>query len=130
MKLAVILAFLLLLAEFATAKECKAGGGGEQCSSKASDETKNTDDEPSPVVQESVQKQESQANGNNDDYVPQKCEVFDRSKFGANNASIFVVEAKGRLGNHLIAYAMVIALAKEMGVVPMVVGETHKFINQ
>ena len=41
-----------------------------------------------------------------------KCETF--SHLGQNDASIFIINAEGRLGNHLMAFAIILALAKSL----------------
>ena len=36
-----------------------------------------------------------------------KCHDFDPTTFGKDNSSIFIIEAKGRIGNHLMAYTLI-----------------------
>lgn len=58
------------------------------------------------------------------------CITINDATFGPQNASIIVIEAKGRLGNHLIAFTLVKALAKKLGYMPMVMQNTHDFLAQ
>lgn len=43
-----------------------------------------------------------------------KCKMFDLTTFGKDNSSIFVIEAKGRIGNHLMAYTIIKALEAKL----------------
>ncbi len=36
-----------------------------------------------------------------------KCHDFDPTTFGKDNSSIFIIEARGRIGNHLMAYTLI-----------------------
>jgi hypothetical protein len=47
-----------------------------------------------------------QSDSSSDDNSP-KCHNFDPTTFGKDNASIFIIEAKGRIGNHLMAYTLI-----------------------
>ena len=53
-------------------------------------------------------------------------DVFD---LGPDRPSIVVIDARGRLGNHLMAYALVKALALDHGVVPLVTRETRDYLR-
>ena len=55
-----------------------------------------------------------------------KCVNWDPRRFTPDSPSLIVIESKGRLGNHLIAFTLVLALAKEKDVTPFVTEETHK----
>ena len=44
--------------------------------------------------------------------------------------SIFVIHASGRLGNHLMAFAIVLALAKAIHIKPFVQGETADYLKR
>lgn len=57
------------------------------------------------------------------------CQHFDAVHFGSSNKSIFVIESKGRLGNHLIGFTLSQALAKVLKVQGLVVGETEKLLS-
>ena len=50
--------------------------------------------------------------------LPKKC--FEVETFGPDSPSLFVVNAQGRLGNHLMAYAIVHALAFKLDIVPLI----------
>jgi len=43
-----------------------------------------------------------------------KCKMFDLTTFGKDNSSIFVIEAKGRIGNHLMAFTIIKALEAKL----------------
>ena len=62
-------------------------------------------------------------------YSEEKTCCIDLTNFGPKNASIFVIEAKGRLGNHLIAYTLIQALAKNLHIQPFITEETFDFLN-
>ena len=44
--------------------------------------------------------------------------------------SIFIIHAAGRLGNHLMAFAIVMTLAKTLKIRPFVQGETARYLEQ
>ena len=44
--------------------------------------------------------------------------------------SIFIIKAAGRLGNHLMAFAIVMTLAKTLKIRPFVEGETARYLRQ
>ena len=45
-----------------------------------------------------------------------KCVNFNHETFGKDNASIFVIEAKGRIGNHLMAYTLIKAFEAKLNI--------------
>jgi hypothetical protein len=52
-----------------------------------------------------------------DDCHNHQCDTFDSSRFSSSrNASVFLIAAQGRLGNHLMAYSLAMALAKVTGI--------------
>ena len=57
-----------------------------------------------------------------------KCKPFQR--LGPDEPSIFVAHAAGRLGNHLMAFAIVLALAKDLNIKPLVQGETAEYLKK
>ena len=58
------------------------------------------------------------------------CQNFQKSKFTSENASLFIIEAKGRLGNHLIGYTVIKALNKTLNIQPLVGRETREYLSQ
>ncbi len=59
------------------------------------------------------------------------CRNFDPAAFSASgNASLFAIEARGRLGNHLMGYTIVMALKKVLGVDAVVMAETDRFVRR
>ena len=53
--------------------------------------------------------------------LPKKsAKCFDVETLGPASPSLFVVNAQGRLGNHLMAYAIVHALAFKLDIVPLI----------
>ena len=58
---------------------------------------------------------------------PKDC--IDVVDLGPDRPSIVVIDARGRLGNHLMAYALVKALALDHGVVPLVTRETRDYLR-
>eukprot|EP00095_Tigriopus_kingsejongensis_P010181 maker-scaffold105_size367834-snap-gene-1.19 protein:Tk10181 transcript:maker-scaffold105_size367834-snap-gene-1.19-mRNA-1 annotation:"galactoside 2-alpha-l-fucosyltransferase 2" len=63
------------------------------------------------------------------DSEPQ-CQHFNPLTFSAKNQSIFVIEAKGRLGNHLIAYGLAVALEKSTGIQTYLTQESQNFLSK
>ena len=60
----------------------------------------------------------------------EECTVFSDEMFGPQNASLFVIVAKGRLGNHLIAYSVIQALAHTLHIRPLITKETKIFLQK
>ena len=58
------------------------------------------------------EKSTSQSDASEND--AEKCVNFDASTFGRENASIFVIEARGRVGNHLMAYTLIKAFQAKL----------------
>ena len=58
---------------------------------------------------------------------PKSC--LDIENFGADQSSLFMIDAKGRLGNHLMAYALVKALAFDHNILPLVTRETRDYLE-
>ena len=58
------------------------------------------------------EKSTSQSDASEND--AEKCVNFDTSTFGRENASIFVIEARGRVGNHLMAYTLIKAFQAKL----------------
>lgn len=57
-----------------------------------------------------------------------KCQPFKGLK--KEDPSIFIINAAGRLGNHLMAFGIVMALGKSLKVQPYVKGETAEYLNR
>ncbi len=63
--------------------------------------------------------------------VQKACVPFDKKSLFANDSrSVFVIEANGRLGNHLIAYTLVQALAKTLDVRAFILTETVDYLSR
>ena len=56
---------------------------------------------------------ETQNDGSN---MRQKCINLDETTFGKDNSSIFLIEAKGRVGNHLMAYTLIKAFEARLNI--------------
>ena len=65
-------------------------------------------------------------NGNCDE--KQKCEIY--KPLTPEEPSIFVINAEGRLGNHLMAFAIVMTLAKTLNIRPFVEKETAEYLQR
>ena len=57
-----------------------------------------------------------------------KCELF--KPLQPEEPSIFVINAAGRLGNHLMAFAIVMTLAKTLKIRPFVQKETAEYLSK
>ena len=59
-----------------------------------------------------------------------ECINFEEQHFGHQNASVFVIEAHGRLGNHIIAYSVIRSLEKTLGVQGFVTEQTKGYLDK
>ena len=59
---------------------------------------------------------------------PKKCENL--ISINSDEPSIFIAHAQGRLGNHLMAFAIILALAKTLNIKPYVQGETAEYLKK
>ena len=57
-----------------------------------------------------------------------KCQIL--NSISNNEPSIFVIHADGRLGNHLMAFGIVLALGKHLNIRPYVEGETARYLKK
>ena len=62
------------------------------------------------------EKPKSRVEDDGSDNDAEKCVDFDASTFGRDNASIFVIEARGRVGNHLMAYTLIKAFQAKLNI--------------
>ena len=90
----------------------------EQPQQHKSKENEETSSSTKVLVEETnLDKKENRNENKNDiqtyDSSP-KCHNFDPTTFGKDNSSIFVIEAKGRIGNHLMAYTIIKALEAKL----------------
>ena len=60
----------------------------------------------------------------------ESCQHFNINNFGSKNASVFVIESKGRLGNHLITYTIIQALQKKLNIQPFILQETYDYMSK
>ena len=67
-------------------------------------------------------------NGNSCSETEHKCELF--KPLQPEEPSIFVINAAGRLGNHLMAFAIILTLAKTLKIRPFVQKETAKYLSK
>ncbi len=58
------------------------------------------------------------------------CVNFEDYGFTDQSPSIFVLEARGRLGNHLMAFVSIMALQKVLKIQPFVTEDTAKYLEQ
>jgi hypothetical protein len=70
-----------------------------------------------------------QSTNSTTDQLQLQCDIQNKP-LEPSEPSIFVIEAKGRLGNHLMAFAIMITLAKTLKIRGYVTGETAAYLQR
>lgn len=85
---------------------------------------------PTPSEEKHCHINDSESSCGKENEVASKCIELTKGDIGPQDPSWFIIVPRGRLGNHIVGYSVIQALAATLGVRPLIAQETDDYLRK